>query len=125
MTILDLLRLNDPQLEAATAPGDLAVAAGAGSGKTRTLVARYLGLLESGIPLRAIAAITFTDKAAREMRTRIRRTIVDWLQTSEVVQTCGLPDLLKDTPIQRKEVRGRDLASSYLSIRHLRRRRAA
>jgi ATP-dependent helicase/nuclease subunit A len=83
MTILDLLHLNDPQLEAATAPGDLVVAAGAGSGKTRTLVGRYLELLESGIPLRAIVAITFTDKAAREMRTRIRQTIAEWLAQIE------------------------------------------
>jgi ATP-dependent helicase/nuclease subunit A len=89
MTVLDLLHLNDPQLEAATGPGDLVVAAGAGSGKTRTLVARYLGLLESGIPLRTIVAITFTDKAAREMRTRIRQTIAEWLQgkTFEVSET--------------------------------------
>jgi ATP-dependent helicase/nuclease subunit A len=87
MTILDLLHLNDPQLEAATAPGDLVVAAGAGSGKTRTLVGRYLGLLESGIPLRAIVAITFTDKAAREMCTRIRQTITEWLKTCEVSET--------------------------------------
>ena len=51
---------------------DVAVTAGAGSGKTRTLVARYLPLLaECGSP-RRIVAITFTDKAAREMRNRIR-----------------------------------------------------
>ena len=79
MTILDLLRLNDPQRTAATVPGDLVVTAGAGAGKTRTLVARYLALLESGVPLRGIVAITFTDKAAREMRTRIRQAITDWL----------------------------------------------
>ena len=40
---------------------------------------RYLGLLESGVPLRAIAAITFTDKAAREMRNRIRALTAEWL----------------------------------------------
>jgi ATP-dependent helicase/nuclease subunit A len=79
MTILDLLRLNDPQRQAATAGGDAIVTAGAGSGKTRTLVGRYLALLEDGIPLRGIVAITFTDKAAREMRTRIRQAIADWL----------------------------------------------
>jgi len=51
---------------------DVAVTAGAGSGKTRTLVARYLPLLaECGSP-RRIVAITFTEKAAREMRNRIR-----------------------------------------------------
>ncbi len=79
MSILDLLQLNDTQARAASAPGDVVVTAGAGSGKTRTLVARYLSLLESGVPLRDIVAITFTVKAAREMRTRVRRAIVDWL----------------------------------------------
>jgi len=82
MTILDLLRLTDPQRDAATAPGDLVVTASAGAGKTSTLVGRYLALLESGVPLRGIVAITFTDKAAREMRTRIRRAISDWLASA-------------------------------------------
>ena len=79
MTILDLLQLNDLQTQAATASGHVVVTAGAGSGKTRTLVGRYLALAEGGVPLRSIVAITFTDKAAREMRTRIRRAIADWL----------------------------------------------
>ncbi len=79
MSILDSLQLNGPQLEAATTPGDVIVTAGAGSGKTRTLVGRYLYHLEDGAPLRAIVAITFTEKAAREMRTRIRQAITDWL----------------------------------------------
>jgi len=52
--------------------GDVAVTAGAGAGKTRTLVARYLALLAEGLPLRAVVAITFTRKAAREMRSRVR-----------------------------------------------------
>ena len=98
MTILDLLQLNDPQLEAATISGDLVVAAGAGSGKTRTLVGRCLGLLESGIPLRAIVAITFTDKAAREMRTRVRQTIAEWLQTCEV---SGEPQVRTTSQVSR------------------------
>jgi ATP-dependent helicase/nuclease subunit A len=79
MIVLDLLQLDDSQMQAATADGHVVVTAGAGSGKTRTLVGRYLALLEEGVPLRSIAAITFTDKAAREMRTRIRRAIADWL----------------------------------------------
>ncbi len=51
---------------------DVVVTAGAGAGKTRTLVARYLSLLARGLPLRSVVAITFTKKAAREMRNRVR-----------------------------------------------------
>ena len=52
------------------------VTAGAGSGKTRTLVARYLSLLAEGISPRRIVAITFTEKAAREMRNRVRSDLI-------------------------------------------------
>ena len=59
---------------------DIVVTAGAGTGKTRTLVARYLSLLVDGVPLRSILAITFTKKAAREMRNRIRQEVRRYLQ---------------------------------------------
>ncbi len=64
---------------------DLLVTAGAGSGKTRTLVARYLDLLADGAPLRSVVAITFTRKAAREMRNRVR------LQVQRYLEYAGLP----------------------------------
>ena len=54
---------------------DLAVSAGAGSGKTRVLVERYVQLLrDCSIP--QIAAVTFTDAAAAEMRERVRREVM-------------------------------------------------
>ncbi len=56
---------------------NLIVVAGAGSGKTRVLVERYLALLEAhpDWPLNALVAITFTEKAAGEMRDRVRQTL--------------------------------------------------
>ena len=63
---------------------DVAVTAGAGTGKTRTLVARYLSLLAEGVPLRQIAALTFTRKAAREMRNRVRSQIDAYLTQGDL-----------------------------------------
>ena len=63
---------------------DIVVTAGAGTGKTRTLVARYLSLLVEGMPLRSIVAITFTKKAAREMRNRIREEVRCFLESSDL-----------------------------------------
>ncbi|HBY98436.1 MAG TPA: hypothetical protein DEP84_31595, partial [Chloroflexi bacterium] len=56
---------------------DLVVTAGAGSGKTFVLVERYLHLLEvhPEWTLDQVVAITFTEKAAREMRNRVRAEI--------------------------------------------------
>lgn len=64
--------LNVPQAEAVWhGEGPLLIAAGAGSGKTKTLTSRLLALLERGVPGREIIAITFTNKAAREMADRV------------------------------------------------------
>jgi ATP-dependent helicase/nuclease subunit A len=63
---------------------DIVVTAGAGTGKTRTLVARYLSLLADGLPLRSILAITFTRKAAREMRNRVREEVRKYLERADL-----------------------------------------
>jgi DNA helicase-2/ATP-dependent DNA helicase PcrA len=57
--------LDESQLAAASHPGGpLLVVAGAGTGKTRTLVARFLWLVEQGLPPDAILALTFSSSAA-------------------------------------------------------------
>src|SRR6185295_17323982 len=64
--------LNEQQHAAVTAPpGPSLVSAGAGSGKTRTLIYRVAFLLEQGIPPERILLLTFTNKAAREMMRRV------------------------------------------------------
>ena len=79
--------LNEEQLAAVEAEGSVFVSAGAGTGKTSVLVERYVrAVCDRGIDVESILVITYTRKAAGELRTRIRAAL----------RARGRPDLARE-----------------------------
>jgi len=83
------IHLNPEQEKAVNAPdGALLVLAGAGSGKTRILTCRIAALISRGIPAFNILGVTFTNKAAEEMRFRVGRLVNQEVWISTFHSTC-------------------------------------
>ncbi|HUQ30122.1 MAG TPA: UvrD-helicase domain-containing protein [Candidatus Paceibacterota bacterium] len=103
-----LENLNPAQKEAVlTTTGPVSVLAGAGSGKTRVLTTRIYHLIRQGVPGNQILAVTFTNKAAREMRERVRGMLGEEDGAERSAASSGLPFVATFHGL------GRELLESY------------
>ena len=87
--MISKFNLNPEQEKAVSSPeGPLLVLAGAGSGKTRILTCRIAHLISQGIPAFNILGVTFTNKAAQEMKSRVAQLVRQQVWISTFHSTC-------------------------------------
>ena len=109
MPSLGPLELDEAQFRAASGQGNALVIAGPGAGKTRTLLARAIFLMEEGVPPEDIFLLTFTVKTASELRERLEAFGVQGVRVDtfhglayEICRLKGLSPRLLDTEVQEE-----------------------
>ena len=78
------VRLTEEQRRAVEARGRVIVSASAGSGKTFVMITRLVDIILSGADVSEVLAVTFTNKAAAQMRDKLRAELVKRLAVSEI-----------------------------------------
>ena len=101
-------KFTDEQLAAIRAEGRTIVSASAGSGKTTVMIEKILNLLKSGVSVKEILAVTFTKKAAAQMKEKLRKGLVKAINDPSVTQADKA--LLKK---QLAEVGGADISTIH------------
>jgi DNA helicase II / ATP-dependent DNA helicase PcrA len=89
LSTMNQYELNDEQWRTIIASSPTMVNASAGSGKTRCLISKIRHILDNGAPVSSICAITFTNKAAKEMKERLKKYCeVSKMQVSTIHSMC-------------------------------------